>query len=222
MLGTNPKSGRWRGWRLPENILVPKGKHHPFTYCPSPKSRSPTVGTTPTQQHREKELGRGGGGSKDNWSMGPHGGKNSSSPFTYGGSPSPETTVQPPSTGLSGLPSQTLKIRAAKGPLTFPRAIPTPLSEPPWRGCREEATESSLQLFHSHRARSSGNFLRDLKRDPQTTGLCSPHSSAHTPHRTYFLSVPRSPAFASLFLKLHTHPSEVLRGGRVLRRRGFL
>lgn len=149
----NPKSGRWGGWRFPVNIWVPIILP-PITL--HPKQEAPH--TTPTSAAQRKGVGVGASKVTDPKSMGPCGGKNSSRPFASS-SPSSET-VQPPSTGLLGLLSHTLEIRAAKGPLTFPRAIPdstfrTSLERVPGGSHREQ-----LQCLHRNRQRSNMNFLK--------------------------------------------------------------
>lgn len=50
------------------------------------------------------------------------------------------------------------------------------------------------------------NFFRDLKQDPQTTGLCSPHKSAPHPPTSYLLpKCSQKPRFCQCVLKA-THP----------------
>lgn len=124
--------------------------------------------------------------------MGPRGGRTPSAP-------SQEMTVTA-SIHWPWLPIQNSQDQARER--TFNLLQSNPIST--FRASLERVPEGSNrgqpQLFHSTRARSNADFLRD----PQTTAPCSPHSAAHTPHPTYFLSVPRSPAFAGPPLKLHT------------------
>lgn len=89
----NPKSGRWGGWRLPINIWVPI-TFSPITLHPKQEAPSTTAPHLP-QQHKEKEWGWGAPKVIDPKSMGPCGGKNSSSPFEAAVLPQRQSSLHP-------------------------------------------------------------------------------------------------------------------------------